>query len=438
MKKGGYNKMLNKGIYKFIHSIFIIFFLLSSHIYAQEQNVILNEIIKEALDNNPQIKAIKSKVESFMTKPSQEGALEDPTLKLGITNLPLDTFSFGDEDMTQKEIALGQKFPFPGKLALKKEIAEKDVVFAEKEYEEKKNEITEEVKKIYFEIFFIDKSSEIAENNKKLLEEFVHIAEAKYSVGSGIQQDVLKAHVQISKALEELITLKQKRTTSESRLNLLLNRSQGTPVGKIPEITKTDFNLSADDLMSLAVSRRPFLKSLLVSVEREESSYKLARRDYYPDFDVEVGYGQRDGGLNAEGKKVSRPDMVSLSVSMNLPVYYASKQNRKVAETLANIDTARETYNAAKNDIFFNIKDRIAEIEKGNKLLSLYSTGIIPQTKQTLESSISNYQVNKVDFLTLLDNQITLFNYETEYYGILTDYEKKIAELETLVGGPLF
>ncbi|OGL40110.1 MAG: hypothetical protein A3C43_00625 [Candidatus Schekmanbacteria bacterium RIFCSPHIGHO2_02_FULL_38_11] len=424
--------------------IFFLFFLISvfslSTSLAEEKelpSLKLSELIDEALKNNPGIKALKNRFEALSQKPSQEGTLDDPKLMLGITNVPVDEFGFDSESMTQKEIGISQMFPFPGKLKLRSEIAQKEADAAEKEYHHKVNEISEKVKDVYYELFYIYKTIGITEKNKNLITEFVKIAETKYSVGQGIQQDILKAQVELSKIINEQIGLEQERESAEAMLNSILSRNPQSPVGKPDEFEKTKLKFSIEELMKMAESNMPILLGIKDSVQQFEKSYSLAKKDYYPDFEFNLSYGQRDR-LRAEGMSEDWPDMISATVTINLPIWRSSKLDKKVEETLANKRMAEEQYNSMKNEIYFNLKDIIAEVKKGERLLELYKTGIIPQAAQSLESAMAGYEVNKIDFLTLLDNQITLFNYEIEYYKVLSDYEKKLAKLETMVGMKLF
>jgi len=425
---------------KIFFLLFLILVFSFSTSFAQEkelQILKLDELINEALNNNPEIKVLKNRFDALNQRPSQEGTLDDPKLSFGVTNLPTDKFDFDSESMTQKEIGVSQMLPFPGKLRLKKEIAQKEADAAEKEYYDKRNEITERVKEAYYELFFIHKSIEITEKNKGLLEQFIKIAETKYSVGQGIQQDILKAQVELSKIINELIKLEQEKETAQARLNTLLYRLPQSPLGKPEELEKTKFSFSLEELMKMAQDQRPLLLGIKDTIEQFEKSYALAKKNYYPDFDVSLAYGQRDS-LRTKGVNEGLADMISARVTINLPVWRKRKLDKRVEETLANKRMAEEQYNSLKNEIYFNLKNIIAEIKKGESLLELYKTGIIPQASQSLESAMAGYQVNKIDFLTLLDNQITLFNYEIEYYKVLSDYEKQLAKLETVVGKRLF
>ena len=126
--------------------------------------------------------------------------------------------------------------------------------------------------------------------------------------------------------------------------------------------------------------------------------------------------------------------MVSAMVGINLPLWYKSKQERKVAETQKDIQSAKDQLAATTNEIRFMISDKLTEIERAEKQIELLKTGIIPLATLSLDSAMSSYRVNKVDFITVLDSLMTLFKYEIQYYRLLTDSRKSIAEIEAAVG----
>ena len=170
------------------------------------------------------------------------------------------------------------------------------------------------------------------------------------------------------------------------------------------------------------------LKSLNALIEKGKAGHKLAEKEFYPDFNVSFEYMQRDRVGMEPGD-----DMYSLGVTFNLPVQRERRQ-AMVAESSSEITMATEELNSLKNSINAGISDLLAQLERRRKLVELYKTGIIPQAEQSLESATIGYRVNKVDFLTLLDNRMTLFNYERELYDSLADYQMKLAQLEALVG----
>ena len=415
--------------------IWSIIFIALSRVQAQEEvkRLELKQLIEDALNNNPELTAHQEGLKVYGERPAQEGALEDPRLTIGVMSLPVDTFDFNQEDMTTKQIELMQRLPFPGKLGLKKEMATKEYLAASQAVEEKKREITKRVRMLYFDLSFVNKALEITEKNRGLLSTLTKITETKYSVGEGIQQDVLKAQVELSKAAEESITLKQQKETIKAELNSLLNRLPQSPLPDPPEIEITPASLYLEKLQEIALTKSPRLKRLAQMIEKNKVAYSLSKKDYYPDFDVAVSYGQRN-----DSRLVDRADMVSATVSIPLPLWYKNKQDKKVEETHCSVNVAQAEHVAAKNEIFYRIKDLTAKEEKQKALLDLYRRGIIPQARQSLDSAIAGYRVNKVDFLTLLDNRMTLYNYEVFYHQTLADYEKNLAELEEVTGEQFF
>jgi len=388
----------------------------------------LDQLVEEALQNNPEILAAKKRGEVFMEKVPQSWALEDPMLGLGVVNLPTN-FSFRDEDMTMKEISISQKFPFPGKRPLMREMAEKEADAVSTDIEDKTNRITKEVKTVYFEISHVYRAKEVTQRNKQIFETLAKIAETRYATGEGIQQDVLKAHVEISRMADELIMLDQKRVALEAKLYSLLNRTESVSMGEPEELIFRSFPFTLEELQKTALDSNPTLKAMKTMIEAKEKAHGLAKLDYYPDFTFKFAYGQRDNS-----PEMNRRDMLSGMVEMNIPIFYESKQSHKVAETLADIQTFQAQYRAMKNEVFYMIASMASMLQRTERQLELYKTGIIPQAGMQVKSALSAYTVNKIDFMALLDSQMTLYRYELEYHEALTEYEKNLSGLEAAVG----
>ncbi|MCH7623193.1 MAG: TolC family protein [Nitrospinae bacterium] len=399
----------------------------------------LKAFISIALENNPALLEAQNKIKVSKEIPPQAGSLDDPILRFGLSNLPVDTFAFDEHVGTTKDITISQKLPFPGKLGLRTDMANKNVGIAEETYDDLKLRIIRDVKRSYFELCFVLAAIEITKQNKGLLEQFVTIAETKYSVGKGIQQDVIKAQVELSKNMDELIDLKKRKETEKGKLNTLMDLLPQSPLVIPHGITKSSFNYKIEELQSLAEEHRPVLEQIRLSKERYQIARKLAKKDYYPNFNVGFKYGQRENGrANGIGTFQNRPDFVSAFVGINIPIWYKTKQSRKVAEQSYRVKVAQEAYNKVRNQIFLGIKKLMDQEAKSSETLTLIKTAILPQARQSLESALAGYGVDKVDFLSLLDTQVTLLNWEIKYHRELADYEKTLAKLEQTVGKSLF
>ena len=416
-----------------VKMIFFFFFILilmpfPSSAQSEKPRLNVDQLIEEALQNNPEISAAKMKWEVFKEKIPQAYALEDPMFGFGIVSLPTN-FSFKDEDMTMKEFSISQKFPFPGKRPLMREMASKEAEAVSTEIEEKNNRIIKEVKAAYYDLSHVYRTTEVAQRNKKILEDFAKIVETRYAVGEGIQQDVFKAHVEVSKMVDELIMLSQRKKALEAKLNTLLNRPPETPLGEPEEVVFRKFFFTTEELQKMALEVNPTLKGMRKMIEAKEKAHALAKREYYPDFNFKFAYGQRDNGPD-----MKRRDMLTGMMEMNIPIFFKSKQDRKVAETKAEILATGAQYRAMKNEILFMITDMASMVQRSERQLELYKTGIIPQASLQINSAMSAYRVNKADFMTLLDSQMTLYKYELEYHQALTEYEKNVANLGATVG----
>jgi len=389
--------------------------------------VTLESLIEEAVNQNPKIRALEERWESAKLRIPQAGAWMDPKLNVNIMNFPVSEFSFNLEPMTQKQISFMQTIPFPGITSLKERIAAEETEIAEYSYSDTKNSIIKDVSLAYYDIFLIDKSVEITLKNKQILNDFITIASKKYEVGGGLQQDVLKAQVEFSKLLDKLITLRKRREAVAARLNALLNRSTSTIIGGLADVHYAPVNLNIQTLQNIAEENRPMLQEMRTSVQRNRTALKLAKKQYLPDFSVGIAYSQRD----------KRRDFFTAQFSVNLPIWSNRKQDKKVEESQHNVFAAEKMYEDSKNVIDSRIAALLSSLEETDERIQLLKNVIIPQAAQSLNSAISGYQVNKVDFLMLLNNQITLFNFELDYYRLLTTYKKDLSTLEFVIGQPV-
>jgi outer membrane protein, heavy metal efflux system len=392
----------------------------------------LSNLIATALADNPELKASTARWELFRNRIEQARALDDPMLMLklqnGVIRSPLD---WGRDGMTAKVLGLSQQVPFWGKRSLKGEVAQKEADFYKWTLEERKLELMRMVKETYYQIFVIDRSLAIVDRNIRIFDDFIILAQTKYSVGQGVQQDIFKAQVERSKMLDLGFSLQQQRTSRAAELNALLNRPAATPVGAIADFTLVPFSLTSPQLAAIAEEYQPDLHAARALLEKAQVGRKLADKEYFPDVTVALEYMQRDPAMGSDGA-----DMYSLGVAFNLPVQRSRRQAAR-AESNAEASMAAEELNSQRNTIQAGIADLLAQLERRWKQAELYKKGIIPQARQSLESAVIGYRVNKVDFLTLLDSSMTLFTYEREYYEVIADYQMKRAQLEALVGKEL-
>jgi outer membrane protein TolC len=395
---------------------------------ASEMEVVtLDELVQEALERNPAIQAARRLVDAKRAMILPATTLPEPTVSFQtMGNLIPPTLQRGDPS-SARTVGIEQEIPFPGKLALKGKMAKMEAEAELWNYEQTRRQIIADLKLAYYDLYLIHKSIEIVQKDKDLLQKFVQIAEAKYRVGQGIQQDVLKAQVEISKLIDRLTVLEQRREIAEALINNLLYRQPETPVGKPAPVQKAELRYSLDQLNYIAQSNFPMLKMQEREIDRNQYAVQLARKEFYPDFSVGFTYFNR----------TAVPEMYGLMFSAKVPLYFWRKQRPELESAASSLASAQKQRDSMLSLLYFRLKDSYLMATTSERLIQLYGTGVIPQATLSLESAVAGYQVGKVDFLTLIDNLVTLLDYELKYYEVLIDYQKALAQLEPFVGTEL-
>ena len=276
--------------------LFFIVVIASNPGYAQvqDQPFHCSDLIKEALENNPELQSFHNAYNASVTRIPQAGAYPDPTFNFNLANIPINTFDFNQEPMTGKVFSISQMIPFPGKLGLARDIAQQDARIAKSDYDEISNQLVKDIKVLYYELAYTDKATVIIEKNKSLMEELTKITETHYRVGHGLQHDVLKAQLELSRMIERLIGIQQKRVEISAQINALLNRDSESFVGHPDELEFIPVEYNLAQLKSLANENRPVLKAWVTTVDQSAKKVSLAKKEYYPDFGIGLAYIQRD------------------------------------------------------------------------------------------------------------------------------------------------
>lgn len=390
---------------------------------AQESRLSLDNLVTEVMERNPEVRAARERWEAAKAIVPQVQTLPDPKLQFGYQRMPMVP------PVVQGAVyGFGQEIPFPGKLKLKGEIAQREAERLEQEYLAARLRVIAALKEAYYALHFVHKSMEIVERNKTLLIQFEKTAKARYSVGQAAQQDVFRAQVEISRVLDRLAVLEQRKESLHAAINRLLNRPPADPLGTPEEIQVPLLTISLPELGRRAEQFSPVLLASAKSIERSEQTVSLARRQYYPDFDV-TALGLRNDLINDNGYQVI--------LGIKIPLFYETKQRQGVREALASLAGAREDLTAARQDILFQVKDAFVQTQRAERLITILRDAIIPQSTLALQAAQAGYAVGKVDFLTLLNSLLTLQENQLELHSEMVAHEQAVAKLEALTGGPL-
>ena len=393
---------------------------------SSRESLPLEELIQEALIRNPEIQAARKQWEASTNQIAQARSLDDPILSVHLWNFPQN---FNLTQAQNNIFGLSQNLPFPGKRALKGEVASRSAEMTEQALRAKERELIARLKRAYYDLFLAHKSIQIHHEQVELLRQFVEIANAKFRTGKGSQSDVLKAQVELSMLHQQLPVLEQRRETGAALLNTLLDRDPLSPLGIPQEPSLMPLGTTIDELHRLALNARPELKAAELAVQHKEQSRALAQRQYYPDFNVQF---QRFQNFQAN-------DGFGAYAAMTIPFAFWTKPkyDAGVQEATASVEAVRAQQHTLENLTRFQVNDLLAKVRASEQVAALYHTTILPQAVQNLEAAQVGYRTGKGGFLDLIDTQRAWRGFQQEYYRVLVEREHRLAELEQVIGTDL-
>jgi outer membrane protein TolC len=384
----------------------------------------LQDVVKEALAKNPAVQSAWHAYQAQLHRIPQAKSLPDPKVSVGwMGNATPFSVQQGDPS-SYRAVGAMQDLPFPGKLRLRGQIANQEAEAARLDYEAQRRRVAAEVKAAYYELYFNDKALAITLKNKDLLQKLSGISEARYRVGKGIQQDVLRSQTELSLLLEKITLLEQRRNTAQAKINTLLSRNPDSPLPPAADFEPGMLNYTMASLADLARANDTGLAREQRMIERNQLASNLARKDALPDLGVGYMYEQRP----------AMPDMHGFTFSVNIPVFYGSRQREAIKEAAENRASAEQARAARQNDLNFELRQEYLAAKASEDLFRLYERAVVPQASLALESSLSAYQVGSADFATVLANFGNVLQYQIEYYREVASFETALARMEPLVG----
>jgi outer membrane protein TolC len=386
--------------------------------------------LERALAQNPAIAVEAAAADAARHRIRPAGALDDPRFGYEASNVPIGDFDFDSTPMSGNQLRLNQKFPFPGVLSNRERAASAGASAASKDLDDRRLRVAAEVEGRWAELGFAQRALEITDANIELLRQLTEIAEAKYRVGAGLQQDVLRAQVELTRLLEERLRRVEAIHTTEARLAALLDLPPGSSLPRTGELRDESPLPEIEPLLVRLEETSPLLQALAGRVEETERLRRATVLEGYPDFDVGLGYRIRE---RVSGDPVAGDDFLSAGVTVRLPLD-RGKWREMIAERAAQVRRAKAAYRNGRAHLREAARGAFAALERADAEVSLLETGLVPQTRQSLESSRSGYRVDKVDFLSLIDSQVRLLDAELNLVRAIADRRAAFAALESAIG----
>ena len=407
--------------------MFFCFLCISSAASAAEELLNLQALVQEALKNNPELRLAESRWKTSTFRVPQSRSLPDPMFMLGYQNEGTRRYTYGEMADSEWMFAASQMFPFPGKLSIKEEMAAKDAQSLEADYQAVRLKTIARVKELYFDLFLAYRNIDIIRDKTALFSRVEDAAAARYGSGMAPQQELLMAQTEKYMLLEKEEMLKQKVESMEAMLNSATGREATSPLGKPPEPDETMYPYSMDELIQTAYEHAPEIKSRELMIGSAEAGIHLAEKEYYPDFTLSANLSKKGGDFE---------NMVGFTTTINLPLYYKSKQRQGVYEAKSILSEGEHELKDIKLMVSSSIRDNYSMLQTAGKLMELYRQGLIPKTYQDFDAALAGYVTGKVEAITVISRLKSLLDYELLYWEQFVTREKAIARLESLTGSP--
>lgn len=397
-----------------------------------DENATIDDYLTYAHLNNPGIKSAFNHWIAALEKVPQAKSLPNPTFGYGYFIDSIET-RVGPQ---RHRFELMQMIPFFGKLGLRGEAALAGAKAARARYEQAILDLLYRVKDAYYEYYYLGRAIQITEENVNLLMRLEQVASQRVR-GGAAQQDMLKAQVELGKLRDRLESLRDMRGAVAAKLNAELNRPTNAPVPWPEEVHEHVMRFPEDQVFQWTRAANWELQALSFEIERNEKQLALARKEFWPDFGVGVGYfatGEaRAGGMTPED---SGKDAVAAMVSVSLPLW-RSRLHAGVRGARASLTAAIEAKQQKENAILSQVRFALYRHNDAVRRIRLYGDTLIPKARQALDSSEAGYRAGKVDFVNIIDGERQLLAFRLAYERSLAEHRQRLAELETLVGRPL-
>ena len=400
--------------------------LLAASATAAQGKLRLADLLEEAKRNSPEIRMYEAGATAAGYRIPQAISLSDPMVMVGYQNDGFDSFSYPDMPDSQVMLSVSQMRPFPGKRALKGEMAEREAQGLQAGVEVSRLRTLARVKELYYDLFFSYKNLDILHDKTGLFARIEDAASARYGSGMGMLQEVVMAQTEKYMLLEKEEMLRQQIASIEAMLCGAIGRQQGDSALGVPEQPPSG-KLPWTDQQALerVGPKSPALAAKERMVQAAETKVKLAEKDFYPDFTITGSVAEKGSDYN---------DMWSISTAINVPIFYDTKQRPALFEAKAKLAESKHDLAATRLMIEAGIRDNLAMIKNADRLMSLYKDGLIPKTLQDFDLAMTGYINGKTEQLTVINRLKSLTDFELLYWARFTEREKAIVRIRAAVG----
>ena len=407
--------------------------VLASGVSAMAQDTVvlptpLAQLVAEAQANNPQISAANHAWKAATHVAQQVTTLPDPkvTLQQFSVGSPKPFAGYTNSNFAYIGIGASQELPYPGKLRLRGQVAERQADTQQAEIEVTEKEVADAVKADYLQLAYLKQTLGILQQNESVLGQLIQDAVAHYQVGQGMQQDVLQAQVERTKLVREITMHHQEMGKLQAHLKGLLHRDQGS-VDIVPEqLTESTLKLTSAELLDLVRQHNPEVQANKSLIRKQDAQLASAKREGKPDFELGYMYQNTDRKYR---------DYYMLTFDVRFP--RKKRVNAEIAQATEMLGQSKDALDAQLQQQLAETQQQYVQTVSDAELLTEYRDGLVPQSDAAYRATLSAYAANREQFIHVLQYFTDLLNLKLDFAKTLADHETALAHLESLTGANL-
>jgi outer membrane protein TolC len=415
------------------NSLFILIFLLSFNVFSE--SFTLNEAEQVAIKSDPAQQIYQTQQAALIAQGIASSTLADPMIKLGMANVPTDSFKLDQDPMTQITIGLAQQFSRGSQRELtQKGFNQRSDITVYQGLDRQLN-VKKVVRELWFKILFIDKSLKIVKENKKLFSGFYRDLQSKFSLGLAENEDLIVAEIEISKFDEKLAALNQRSLNYRSLLSEYIGEYAYEQLpSEIPKWSDTVSYVNAHTAKNnaknnehyLLLSKHPKAKMLQQNILVADNSIELAEQAFKPSFKVELGYGHR---LSETDMGEPRSDLLSGFVSMDIPLFTDKRQDQKLISAQQIKGQKQAEYRLLLRQLNALLNAEISNYQQLEERINRYQESLLKQAKLHTKLLEQSYQSNTRTFKDVIDAYIHEQNLSLEFQQLYFDGLKSLSKI---------
>lgn len=385
------------------------------------------QAIEIAIESDPWLDGSRHTEAALEDEAVAAAQLPDPKVKVTAANFPTDTFDFGQEAMTQFAVDVSQMFPRGDSRALARRQKELLASGQPLMRADRRARVAATVAGLWLDAFAARESIRLIEGDRSLFEELVDAAVAGYrsAHGRARQSDVIRAQLELTRLDDRLTALRQRQESTQRRLSEWVGDANPVPTGPLPALAPTAPPAGGTGQLR----EHPAVLALERRIDAVATGVDLARQKYKPEWALNAGYGLR--GTDPMGN--DRPDLLTVGVSFDLPLFTAKRQDRELSAAVARSEAIETERSLLLRQMLSKLESARADLRRLDERVALYRRQLLPQMREQAEAALAAYNNDDGDFAEAVRARIAELNAKIDFLDIETERLKTIARLNYLL-----